>query len=365
MNCMFLNADSEWSGSARAFAAAARGLAQRGHMITFVAEADSTVERVMADATSGSGAGSVVLEPMSVDRTAIGAARRLAKLARRSMVRVVFVDSDREHLVAAMAYRFGSRARIVRRIPAGRADDVRRSGRLACRLAPTSLMFATERESAVTAAPKHVIARIVAPIGVPEVPAQVESELNGDDVNVVCVHDASSRGRAAAAIRAVAMLAPRHPGLKLVIIGEGIYDDDLTMQAAALGALKLVTSLGDRADQVEVMRTARLGWVVADSDTAAYGILDFMSLGIPVLASDQSIAADYVLSDITGVIVPSDDAYVTAAVAAELLTSDSARKAMGDAARTRVLRENSETAMIDAFERAGDSLYAGAVRTND
>jgi glycosyltransferase involved in cell wall biosynthesis len=103
------------------------------------------------------------------------------------------------------------------------------------------------------------------------------------------------------------------------------------------------------------MRGARLGWVVADSDTAAYGILDFMSLGIPVLAPERSIAQEYVLHDITGVLVPSDDAFMTAAVAAELLTSDSTREAMGAAARGRVGRTGTEAVMIDGFELAASA----------
>jgi glycosyltransferase involved in cell wall biosynthesis len=158
------------------------------------------------------------------------------------------------------------------------------------------------------------------------------------------------------------MLAPRHAGLRLIIIGEGIYDDDLKMQAAALGALDLVASLGDRADQIQVMRGARLGWVVADSDTAAYGVLDFMSLGIPVLAPEHTVAKDYVLHDITGVLVAGDDAYMTAAAAAELLTNDAMREAMGAAARGRVLREGTEAAMIDGFERAADLAMKGRRR---
>jgi len=199
-------------------------------------------------------------------------------------------------------------------------------------------------------------------MGVAEALPQNATDLLGDEVNVVCVHDASSRSRAAAAIRTVAMLAPRHAGLHLTIVGDGggggTYDDDLKMQAAALGALGLVTFLGDRADHLEVMRRARLGWVVADSDTAVFGILDFMSLGIPVLAPERSVAEQYVLDDITGMLVPSDDAFMTAAAAAELLTSDSRREAMGAAARGRVTREGSEAAMVDGFEHAAAAVTA-------
>jgi glycosyltransferase involved in cell wall biosynthesis len=173
---------------------------------------------------------------------------------------------------------------------------------------------------------------------------------------IVCVHDASSRGRAAAAIRTIAMLAPRHPDLQLVIIGESGYDDDLRMQAAALDVLHLVKFLGDRADELHVMHGALLGWVVADADTAAYGILDLMALGVPVLAVGGTVAERYVLSSITGLLLEPDDEYLTAASVSELLGSEVQRHMMGQAARTRVARDFAESAMIDGFEYAASMV---------
>jgi glycosyltransferase involved in cell wall biosynthesis len=349
---LFLHSGREWSGTARVFATAARGLARRGHSVTFVAEPDSTVEQVVSEVAASLERRVLDVEPLKFGGAWMGAARKIARLARQQAADVVLVNSDREHFIAAVAYRLGSRARVIRRIPAGQSMGRNRTGRAAARIAPTFYIFATEREAESGTVPRAASGHAVVPIGVAEVAQQSDADLAGDDVNVVCIHDASSRGRAAAATRTVAMLAPRHPGLHLVIIGDGIYDDDLKMQAASLGALHLITSLGDRADQIEVMRKAKLGWVVADSDTAVCGILDFMSIGIPVLAPEHSVAGDYVLHDITGILVPSDDAFMTAAVTAELLANDGMREAMGDAARSRVLRQGTEAAMIDGFERA-------------
>ena len=359
MRYLFFHSGTEWSGSARAFVSVAHGLLRRGHEVTFAVEPDSTVESTVSETATLPDRPPLEIEAISVRGTWLSAARRLARVSRRHLADVVLVQTDRDHLIAALALRLGSHARVIRRVRAGRSDEIRRTGRLAARLAPTCYIFATEREASAGAAPRGAVGIAVAPIGVAEVPPQNAADLDGEFVDIVCVHDASSRSRAAAAIRAVAMLGPRHPGLRLVIIGEGIYDDDLKMQAAALGALARVTSLGDRVDHIQVMRGAKLGWVVASSDTAAYGVLDFMSLGIPVLAPDHTVARDYLLHDITGVLVPGDDAFMTAAAAAELLTNDSMREAMGAAGRGRVLREGTEAAMIDGFERAADLAVHG------
>jgi glycosyltransferase involved in cell wall biosynthesis len=236
-----------------------------------------------------------------------------------------------------------------------------RGGRIATWLAPTAFMFTSEPDLRATSLPGRRAARVVAPVGVvvPDAtPAPPPTDRDEREA-IVCVHDASSRSRAATAIRTVAMLAPRHPRLQLVITGEGGgYDDDLRMQASALNVLHRVSFLGERADELQVMREAQLGWVVADADTAAYGILDLMALGIPVLAGEGTVAEHYVLSNITGILLPAGDAYFTAACVAEFLSNAHRRAMMGHAAQHRIARDFPEEHMIDGFERAAVAAMA-------
>jgi glycosyltransferase involved in cell wall biosynthesis len=137
-----------------------------------------------------------------------------------------------------------------------------------------------------------------------------------------------------------------------MIVGPGSDDEDLRMQAAALRVLHLISFLGERDDQLNIMQDAHLGWVVADGDTGAYGILDLMALGIPTVASERGIAQRYVAHGITGALYPPDDSASTAATVSDMLKSEEARDAMGKAARTRVAREFPESAMFEAFDRA-------------
>src|SRR4026207_1582722 len=148
------------------------------------------------------------------------------------------------------------------------------------------------------------------------------------------------------------MLSPRHPYLRLMIFGPGSDTEELRMQAAALGVLDLVSFLGERDDHLLLMRDADLGWVVAEADTAAYGILDLMALGVPVIAAEGTIAEAYVANLISGILVPVEDASTTAASVVSLLVSEEQRQAMGTAAKSRVAREFPETAMIDGIQDA-------------
>ena len=148
------------------------------------------------------------------------------------------------------------------------------------------------------------------------------------------------------------MLAPRHPNLRLMFVGAGSDDEDLRMQAAALRVLHLVSFLGERDDVVTLMQDAHLGWVVAEADTGAYGILDLMALGIPTVAAETGVAKAYIANGISGALYPADDSASTAATVAGMLLSDDVREAMGKAARTRVAREFPESNMIEGFDRA-------------
>jgi glycosyltransferase involved in cell wall biosynthesis len=172
---------------------------------------------------------------------------------------------------------------------------------------------------------------------------------------IVCVYGPTARGRAATAIRTISMLSPRHPSLRLMFIGPGSDDEDLRMQAAALRVLHLVSFLGERDDQINLMRDAHLGWVVADADTGAYGILDLMALGIPTVASEGGVAQRYIAHGISGALYPPDDSASTAATVAGMLISEEVREAMGKAARVRVAREFPEEQMLEAFDRAANT----------
>jgi glycosyltransferase involved in cell wall biosynthesis len=366
---LFLHCAREWSGTARAFAVAARGLAARGYNVTFLAEPHSSVEQSasrMATVASRIGGDDPVapkkdIAPFDVaaftsSGTWFGAAWRLRNLFRQWDTDAVLVHTDREHLIAAIACWLGRRGRVVRRTPAGMVLSMGGRGRFANWLTDTTFMFASELDARKAGLPKGK-GSSVARLGVdssryPDRAVAGQATKPEDIRYIICVYDPTSRGRAATAIRTVSMLAPRHPYLRLIIFGAGSDSEDLRMQAAALDVMHLVSFLGERDDHLTLMRDAELGWVVAEGDTAAFGILDLMALGVPVIAAEGSVADTYVANLISGALVPPDDAATTAATVVTLLASEEQRVAMGSASRTRVAREFPEGTMIDGFEAA-------------
>jgi glycosyltransferase involved in cell wall biosynthesis len=370
---LFLHTAREWSGTARLFARAGRGISERGAKVTLLVTPDSNVHQAVSPRRDPNQPKHTPIPepfeiiPFSTEGFFFSAARRLRKIFRRWDADAIFVTTDHEHLIAATACRLAGSGWIVRWTPAGRTLELGLSGSLAAWLTRTLYLFASETDRRASTIPKNAIESSVAEIGVDvsTYPANGAKAAGGEGAGagaggpplnyIVCVYDPTSRGRAATAIRTISMLAPRHPNLRLMIVGQGSDDEDLRMQAAALRVLHLVSFLGERDDQISLMQDAHLGWVVADADTGAYGILDLMALGIPTVASEGGIAQRYIAHGISGALYPPDDSASTAAAVAGMLKSEEDRVAMGKAARARVAREFRESQTIEAFDLAANN----------
>ena len=373
MHVLFLHTAREWSGTARLFARAGRGISERGAKVTLLVTPDSNVHLAVSPRRDpGQPRHTPIPEPFeiipfSTDGWFFTAARRLRRIFRRWDADTIFVSTDREHLIAATACWMSRNGSVVRWTPAGRKLEMGSSGRWGARLARTAYLFASETDRRASSLPKNAVDASVAQIGVdvstypadgakpPAAEGEPATATNPALKFIVCIYDPTSRGRAATAIRTISMLAPRHPNLRLIIVGQGSDDEDLRMQAAALRVLHLVSFLGERDDVISLMQDAALGWVVADADTGAYGVLDLMAVGIPTVSSEGGVAQRYIANGISGALYPPDDSASTAATVAGMLLSDETREAMGKAARTRVAREFPETDMIEGFDRAANN----------
>lgn len=332
-------------------------MAGRGYQCTYVCRADTPVEERLTPSTER--LPGVELTPIALGGPWMHESLRLRQVLLEHYVEVVFAHAEREQLVASLAIRLAERAALVRRVPAGARLARGPEARLGERLAATGYLFTTEPSTQNGGAPPGAFEPIAADLGVSvdtmgqvrPVPLAALGATGGDQL-IACIYDPSARRRAAALLRAVALLAPRHPGLRLAIVGPGSDDEDLRMHAAALGITEIVSHLGQRADQQAVLSGADLAWVAAGGDNAAFGYLDLMALRVPVLAERDALSQRYVADGICGVLLPQPDPATMAARMAVLLAHGERRSAMGNAGRARVARDFTEHGMIDGFERA-------------
>ena len=288
-----------------------------------------------------------------------GDAWRLRNVLRERFVEVVFLHTEREQLVASSAMRMAERGAIIRRIPAGLIAMNGRASSFSGRLASSRLLFTTEADRARTPGAQG---EFVAPLGVDatkvdgiRAQARTSLDVDMDTQLIVCVTGGLARIRAGTALRTLALLAPRHPDMRLALVGPGADHEDVHMHAAALGVTPLVHFLGERDDLPIVLAAADVGWVAADGDDAAFACLDFMAARVPIISERSSLVAHYVPDGIAGVLLPPADPSDTAATVASFLAHGDQRDAMGRAGRTRAQRDFVEAVMIDGFAAAAEA----------
>lgn len=352
MRVLFYDSSNDRAGSTRAFLSAARGLAARGHQVTLACAASSEMEALAT-------ADGVQVVALPADGSTAGNAWRLKEVLREHFVEAVFVQSDRDQLAVSGAMRLAERGAVIRRVAAGAGYEASRASRFASTMASSRVLFTSQQEADAAKANGLKLPAAVAPLGVDldaydrvEPLSRASLRLPEDGELIACVYEPSARNRLLTVLRAMSVLAPRHPELHLAIVGRGSEDEEIRLHAAALGITGVVSTLGLGVDPLALTAASDLVWIAANCDAAAFGYLDAMALRRTVVADRSPLAAHYVADGITGCLIPSADNAQTAALVAAFLARPDQRAAMGNAARARVAREFPLTAMTDGFEGA-------------
>jgi glycosyltransferase involved in cell wall biosynthesis len=352
MRVLFYHAEPGWSGTARALLAIARGLAERGHVITIACRAETRLdERARA--------ADLETVPVEPETSAATAAWELRRAMKDRFVEVVVVSNDREQIVANSARLLAARGAVLRRVPSFESLNGPPGAGLAKRMAASGVVVTSTRELEPLQRGRWAVPPVVAPLGLDpawadDVEPAPRHALGAppQGLIVACSYDPSGRYRVATVFRTLSLLAPRHhTRLHVVVFGPGSLDEGLRMHASALGVGSLVSFVGENAE-APILRAASLGWIVSGGDTAAYACLDCMALRVPVVADRSLLAQHYIADGINGTLLAPGDPSYTASIVAAVIASRERLAAMGNAGHTRLQRDFTETAMIDGFERA-------------
>jgi glycosyltransferase involved in cell wall biosynthesis len=138
------------------------------------------------------------------------------------------------------------------------------------------------------------------------------------------------------------LLAGDYPTLTLAIAGDGPLRESLATQASALGIAGRVHLLGHRPDVQALYDAADVFTLPSLYEAMPYALLEAMSAGLPVVATNVSGVPEVVLPGCTGTLVPPANAHALAAALRPLLDSPGLREQMGRAGRERVLRDFNE-----------------------
>jgi len=136
-------------------------------------------------------------------------------------------------------------------------------------------------------------------------------------------------------LRAMAVMHPRHPNLRVWIAGEGPLRDALLREHATLGLGESVRFLGFREDVTDLLRAADLFVISSHLEGLGTSILDAMAAGLPVVATRVGGIPEAVKDGETGILVPPFLPPALAQALSDLAGDPERRARLGEAGRQR------------------------------
>lgn len=155
-------------------------------------------------------------------------------------------------------------------------------------------------------------------------------------------------------LRALALVVPREPRVRLMLVGDGPLRAELESAAARLGLRDLVHFPGWRDDARALLSAFDLFALPSLSEGLSLSILEAMAAGLPVVTTRVGGNPELVLHRETGLLVAPQCARELAEAVLTLIRDPAQRSAMGTRGRERVRRHFTLERMLSAHE----DLYA-------
>lgn len=184
-----------------------------------------------------------------------------------------------------------------------------------------------------------------------------------DSVTIGFIKHLESRYGPEQLIRAFAILAKKHRGAQLVMIGEGSMRQALEELTQELGVADRVTLAGRIPHQEVPSALAGLDiYVMPSMFKESFGVsaLEASAMELPVVASSTGGVPEVVVHGETGLLVPPGDVDAMAAAIGQLIEDRDMRERMGRQGRKWVLSRYKWEDSVSAMEK----LY-GMVRSGD
>ncbi|MGI8497942.1 MAG: glycosyltransferase [Gemmatimonadaceae bacterium] len=157
----------------------------------------------------------------------------------------------------------------------------------------------------------------------------------------------------ASLLRATALLRPRLPQLRVVLIGDGECRTRLEELAAVLGVSDIVRFAGQRVGAANLHHLFDVSVLCSTSEGFPNSLVEAMAAGKPVVATAVGGSTDAVCDGETGLLVPASDPERLAWAIGQFLLSSDLRRDMGAAGRQRARAHYGAESVMASLE----SLY--------
>ena len=146
--------------------------------------------------------------------------------------------------------------------------------------------------------------------------------------------------------------------IRLVLVGDGPLREEASRLLASAGAGDLAWLPGERADVAEILRGLDVFVLPSLAEGISNTILEAMATRLPVVATRVGGNPDLVLDQVTGMLVPSQDAEVMGEALGLYAESAELRGRHGQSGLERVHEQFTLDAMVDRYLTVYDELMA-------
>lgn len=196
------------------------------------------------------------------------------------------------------------------------------------------------------------------PTGTRRLAARARLGLHPDDFVVGIVARLTPEKSHDVLFEAIAKVAPSHPRLRLVVIGEGGRATQLRELAGELDIAERVIFTGLRRDVPELLAGLDVSCLSSVREAAPVSVIESMAAGVPVVATDCGAIPDMVADGEEGFVVPINDSGTIADRIARLAADPELRARQGVRARARAERDYRIEATVESYQRLLTSLVA-------
>ena len=151
---------------------------------------------------------------------------------------------------------------------------------------------------------------------------------------------------------ALAILGPRRPQLRALIVGLGPLEADLAAQIDTLGLSEVATLTGPRADAVDLIAAADILVSTSSREGLGLTLLEALAVGTPVVATAVGGVMDVLADGRAGLLVPPDDAAALAEAIERMLDDGALRDRLVAHGLEHVATNFDADAMVDGYRAA-------------
>jgi glycosyltransferase involved in cell wall biosynthesis len=159
-------------------------------------------------------------------------------------------------------------------------------------------------------------------------------------------------------IEAAAGIAPRFPGLKVLIVGEGADRPVYEALIDRLGLQGTVKLLGLRSDVPDLLAASDVAVLSTNFEGSPLSVMEYMDAGLPVVATRVGGIPDLIDHGVQGLLVESQDPAGLGDAIARVLSDPEAARRMGERGRERRRREFDIDVMVENLQNLYLELFA-------